>query len=200
MPLSREVEYWDEIASQCVCDRGLLRDNVWKRAPQIRMLLDYDFDKQKVLEIGVGNAMIAGALQVIFQGNMDYLGTDLSDIFIRHAKAHFNLHVVQADVREIPGSGYTRIIAFDSLEHVKPEHRPEGYTRLGMVAAEGALLFIHYSHSFSAHDKEFDHPFGLVDIVALEQAGFTLRHFKRYACLNKKRGENMDYVFLVMQK
>lgn len=199
MPLTREVEYWEKTSQKCVKSDGvLLADNVWKRQLQLLRLLKYDWIKQKVLEIGTGNGVIAGALQVAVEGHWRYLGTELSPNFRQAAQAMFQLNTVEADVREIPGDGYTRIIALDALEHVRPEHREEGYSRIAAVAAKDALLFIHLSYSESYHDKEFDHPFGLSDLVMLEGAGFALRTYERYVCPHPQG--DMDYAFVVMQR
>lgn len=200
MPLAREIDYWEDVSKHCVDGARLLKDNVWKRPHQIRKLLEFDWMNQKVLEIGTGNAFIAGALRVILQAHFSYIGTELSPSFRKSAKAMFQLNTVEADVKELPGEGYTRIIAFDSLEHVRPQDRPEGYGKIASVAATEALLFIHFSRSVSLHDKEFDHPFGLEDIVALEGVGFTLNKYDRYQCFNGASEEMLDYVFLVMQK
>lgn len=198
MPLPREVEYWEGVSQKCFTEGGLLTDNVWKRPEQIKRLLRYNWLNQKVLEIGSGSGMIAGALQVISQGHWEYLGTELAPNFRKACKVMFQLRTVEADVREIPGEGYTRIIALDSLEHVRPEHRADGYAKIASVAAKDALLFIHLSRSVSYHDKEFDHPFGLADLMALEAVGFKLNTYDRYFCVLPK--ETLDYAFVVMQK
>ena len=200
MPLAREIEYWDHVAGRCRDEHGVVMDNVWKRPGQVRRLLKYEWIGSKVLEIGTGNAMVAGSLKLIAQGNFEYVGTELSSVFRMAANKMFQLETVEADVRELPGEEYTRIIALDSLEHVRPEHRAEGYAKIASVAAKDALLFIHYSHSTSYHDKEFDHPFGLTDLCALEETGFRLRNFDRYDCFNGKSKEYLDYAFVVMQK
>lgn len=200
MPLEREVSYWEGRAALSVNPDVLsFKDNVWKRPQQVRRLLRYDFKDQKVLEIGVGNGMISGVLRMLNGGRWTWRGTELSSRFASFARAMFGLKdIVQADVREIPGDGYTRIIAFDSLEHVRPEHRAEGYARMASVAAPGALLFLHFSWGESFHDHEFDHPFGLKDIVALENAGFTLLEYDRYA-VDHPSGQ-IEYAFVVMRK
>lgn len=198
MPLRNEVEYWEERSHRAVKDDGRLGDNVWKRGPQLHRLLKYDWVGQKVLEIGTGNGVIAGALQVAVEGIWSYVGTELAPHFRQATRAMFHLETVEADVREIPGDGYTRILALDSLEHVRPEHRTEGYARIAKAAAPGALLFIHMSHSPSHHDKEFDHPFGLPDLVMLEAAGFSLRSYERYVCPHPNGP--LDYAFVVMQR
>ena len=198
MPLEREVEYWEGIAHRCINDENGITDNVWKRPWQLRKLLNYDWIGENVLEIGVGSAMVAGALQVAVQAHWDYIGTELSQHFRAAAKRMFHLDTVEADVRELPEGQYTRIIALDSLEHVRPEHRAEGYAKIASVAAPDALLFIHFSYGVSAHDKEFDHPFGTEDLLALEKEGFTLISYERTIC-HHPQGE-IPYVFVVMKK
>lgn len=200
MPLSREVDYWEGRAERCVDPEGFkLADNIWKRPEQIKRLLRYNFKDEKVLEIGVGNGIVSGILRLLTGGVWDWQGTELSPRFARTAARLFSLpKIAQCDVREIPGEGYTRIIAFDSLEHVRPEHREEGYARIAKAAAPGALFFIHYSYGNSAHDKEFDHPFGLSDIVRIEAHGFALMSYDRY--LVKHPNGDVEYAFLVMRK
>jgi cyclopropane fatty-acyl-phospholipid synthase-like methyltransferase len=198
MPLPREIEYWDGVAKPITSENGLKADNLWKRRHQVERLLRHPWIGQKVLEIGVGNGIVAGTLQMVMQGHWTYTGTELSPHFRKCAASIFQLNTVEADVRELPGDGYTRIIALDALEHVRPEHREEGYARIAAVAAPGCLLFIHYSHSESHHLKEFDHPFGLEDLVRIQQAGFSLRTFERYAC--EHPNGTLDYVFAVMKR
>jgi len=199
MPLQSEVAYWDDQASRLVDEHGAVRENIWKRPHQIRRLLQYNWIEERVLEIGCGNGVVAGALSLAVLGRWSYIGTELSSKFRAAASAAFRLKTVEADVREIPGSGYTRIIALDSLEHVRPEHRSDGYDKIAEVAAPGALLFIHFSRSESHHDQEFDHPFGLKDLSMLEDRGFVLNSYERYSCAHPNVGE-FDYAFVVMQR
>lgn len=200
MPLPSEINYWQGVAAKTVnIEKGIIADNSWKRQHQISKILKYDFIGQKVLEIGTGNAVIAASLKFVTGGNWKYVGTELAPLF-RQAAKRFNLDVIEADVRELPSTedGFTRIIAFDSLEHVRPEHREEGYRRIFNIAAEGALLFLHFSYAISYHDKEFDHPYGIDELVKLERAGFTLLTYERYICDHPN--EKIPYAFVVMQK
>lgn len=196
--LAREAEYWERVSNAVICPDGIKADNLWKRRHQVSRLLRHTWLEEKVLEIGVGNGVVAGTINVTVQGMWSYLGTELAENFRKSVASIFQLPTVAADVREIPGGGYTRIIALDSLEHVRPEHREEGYARIASVAAKDCLLFIHYSHSESHHDKEFDHAFGLEDLARLEAHGFKLRSFERYVCAHPNGP--LDYVFAVMQK
>jgi hypothetical protein len=198
VPLAREVNYWGVMADKCVDGKRMLKDNVYKRGDQLQRLLKHSWIDKRVLEIGVGNAVVAGVLKTILLGHMQYVGTELGKGFREHAKLVYGLDIREADVRELPDGEFERIIALDSLEHVRPEHREVGYKRMSEVAAPGCLLFIHFSKSESLHDKEFDHPFGLEDLQALEKVGFNLQTYERYSCPTNK--EILDYVFVVMQK
>lgn len=198
MPLASEVAYWEGVSKPLICEQGIKADNLWKRRHQVERLLRHTWMGEKVLEIGVGNGIVAGTIQMTIQGHWKYIGTELSENFRKSVASMFQLCTVEADVRELPEGQFTRIIALDSLEHVRPEHRDEGYARIAAVSAPGCKLFVHYSHSQSFHDKEFDHAFGLVDVVALEGVGFKLRTFERYVCAHPNGP--LDYVFAVLEK
>jgi cyclopropane fatty-acyl-phospholipid synthase-like methyltransferase len=198
MALPSEVEYWDQVAEKVVSADSILADNTWKRPHQLHRLLKYDWQGQKVLEIGVGNGIVAGALQISCQVHWDYIGTELSPKFRQFVMNAFHLETIEADVRELPDGPFTRIIALDSLEHVRPEHRERGYARMAAVAKKDCLLFIHLSHEKSYHNKEFDHPFGLEDLVNLEKVGFSLQSYERYIC--KHKNGPMSYAFVEMKR
>lgn len=198
MPLASETAYWEHVSKPLISENGIKADNLWKRRHQVERLLRYTWLEQKVLEIGVGNGIVAASIQMTVQALWDYIGTELSENFRKSVASMFQLKTVEADVRELPDGPFTRIIALDSLEHVRPEHREEGYARIAAVAAPGCLLFLHYSHSQSHHVKEFDHAFGLEDLTRLEGVGFKLRNFERYACAHPNGA--LDYVFAVLQK
>jgi cyclopropane fatty-acyl-phospholipid synthase-like methyltransferase len=198
VPSSREVAYWEEVADKSV-GNGNYFDNVWKRPMQLQRLLKYEFYGRRVLEIGTGNGKVAGTISMLLGNNWNYVGTELSGTFRDFARDVHGLRTIAADVKELPDGKFERIIAFDSLEHVRPEDRPAGYARMATVAAPGCLLFIHYSNGVSHHDKEFDHPFGLADIVEIERAGFRLKSFEEYDCHHEKIGA-IPYVFVVMER
>ena len=174
-----EIEYWDHMAKEKVFANGLLADNIFKRPPILRSLLAYSWAREKVLEIGIGTATTAGALRILNLGLWDYTGTDLSETFCEQARK-FGLHTVQADVLNLPGEGYSRVIALDSLEHVRPEDREKGYSEIVRVMKERGVLFINIPLSESAHDGEFDHGFDLSDLHRLEKAGLSLENYDTY--------------------
>jgi hypothetical protein len=105
-------------------------------------------------------------------GKWKYRGTDMSPIFVKNAVESFGFDVVRTDVTCLPGADgeYTRILCFDSLEHVHPEDREAGYAELARVAAKGCLLMINMPLSEDQfHDVMFDHPFGAPDFAMLKK-------------------------------
>lgn len=199
MPLPSETAYWDTVADQGVnLAKRAWSDNSWKRRHQVARLMEFNWLGEKILEIGSGNGFTGHILQMMCADAFHYTGTELSAKFREWSKKMYGMNLVEADLLELPGSGYTRIIAFDSLEHVRPEHRERGYARIHEVAAPGAILLLHFSYGVSHHDKEFDHPFGVADLVALERAGFTLVKYERYICTHP--AGDIPYAFVVMKK
>lgn len=201
MPNAREVAYWEMVAEHAHPDESTSTDNIWKRPHQLERLFKYNWINERVLEIGVGNGVVASVIGGSIHRKWNYIGTELSPRFAMFATKRGKMSIVSADVTELPeppSQGYTRIIALDSLEHVKPDDRDVGYRRIADVAADGCLLFIHYSLGTSLHNKEFDHPFGLHDICALEKNGFRLISFEQYDCQRPKFV--VPYCFVVMKR
>lgn len=201
MPLPSETEYWDVIADKSVHvenNRWSFTDNSWKRPFQLRNLMKYSWVEQKVLEVGTGNAVIASVIKNLVSKNGTYTGIDVSDKFVEWSRKVYGLTVIKADVREIPGDGYTRVIAFDSLEHVRPEHRPEGFRKIFEATANGGLFFLHFSYGKSHHLQDFDHPFGTKDLLEIEKTGFTLETYERTVCPHPKG--DIPYVFVTFSK
>jgi hypothetical protein len=129
---------------------------------------------QRVLEVGIGIGLVASTINVILLGKWKYRGTDMSPIFVKNATESFGFDVVRTDVTCLPGADgeFTRILCFDSLEHVHPEDREAGYAELARVAAKGCLLMINMPLSEDQfHDVMFDHPFGAPDFAMLKKAG-----------------------------
>lgn len=197
-----EVDYWDKMAKERIFTDGGILDNPIKRVPMVRAMLAYPWAGTKVLEIGIGAGLTAGALKFLTAGTMKYLGTDLSPAFVANAP-RFGLKAVQADVTKLPGENgeYDRVIALDSLEHVRPEDREAGYAEISRVMAPRGLLFINIPLSESHHVDEFDHGFGLDDLVRIADAGLSLEKYDTYETIylgdvSKRR----KYAMAVMQK
>jgi SAM-dependent methyltransferase len=175
-----EIDYWDKVATDVwrPAKRGFL-DNWLKRRIIAQFLLKSEWSGQKVLEIGVGCGATAALLALSCGRNWEYTGTDLSPKFIE-AAGNFNLKVVQADVLSLPPGPFTRIVALDSLEHVRPEDRPEGYANIAERLAPEGLLFINMPHDRSLHKDEFDHGIDLTDLALLEDVGLKLLKYELY--------------------
>lgn len=197
-----EVEYWDELAKNRIYKDGGIVDNPVKRVPMARAMMGYSWAGAKVLEIGIGAGLTAAALRFLTAGTMTYLGTDLSPAFCENA-ARFGLKAVQADVTKLPGEDgeYTRVMALDSLEHVRPEDREAGYKEIVRVMAPGGVLFINIPLNESMHDNEFDHGFGLVDLLKLEQAGLKLESYNTFKTVNVvSEKHTKSYAMAIMKK
>jgi SAM-dependent methyltransferase len=192
-----EVDYWDQVAEKTAPEPGMVYDNWLKRRVLAQLLLKCDWIKQKVLEIGVGNGVSACMLAMSCGRMWDYIGTDLSPKFMASAE-NFGLKMVQADVLSLPEGQFTRILALDSLEHVRPEDRPEGYRNIAERLSPQGLLFINMPKNMSLHEDEFDHGIDVSDVAMLEKCGLTLREYKQYDIQygNYRR----DYAFVVMTK
>jgi SAM-dependent methyltransferase len=191
-----EIDYWDGVAAQTTGDDSVV-DNWLKRQVLGQFLLKCQWSGQKVLEIGIGNGVSAAMLALACGRQWEYIGTDMSPTFIK-AVQKFRLEAMQADVLSLPPGPFTRIIALDSLEHVRPEDRPAGYTAIAERLAEGGLLFINMPLNRSLHKEEFDHGIDLKDLAMLEDRGLILRKYDKYDIQYAKY--RRDYAFVVMTK
>jgi SAM-dependent methyltransferase len=192
-----EIAYWEDVAKSSG-DGSFIYDNWLKRQLLGQFLLKCVWTGQKVLEIGVGNGVTAAMLALSCGRMWEYTGTDLSSKWAEVAKKQFKLNVVQADVLSLPDGSFTRILALDSLEHVRPEDRPQGYKEIAKRLSKDGLLFINMPMNESLHQDEFDHGIGLADLVMLEKDGLTLVEYKRFDIQygNGKR----TYAFVVLTK
>jgi SAM-dependent methyltransferase len=192
-----EADYWDKVA-ESTTEGEALYDNWLKRQVLSQFLFKCTWSGQKVLEIGVGNGVSAATLALACGRMWSYIGTDLSPKFAKSAKDRFRLNVVQADVLCLPEGEFTRILALDSLEHVRPEDRPQGYKEIAKRLAPGGLLFINMPRNRSLHEDEFDHGIDLSDLMMLEKEGLTLHKYDQYDIQYKNY--RRDYAFAVMKK
>lgn len=196
----RESEYWDKVAEHVFSGKGVSA-NIHKVEQVVGRILRWaSMIDQDVLEVGTGCGLTAAVLNMACLGRWRYTGTDTSQVFIDGLKKTFPLKVVKADITSLPGEDgqYSRILCLDSLEHVHPDDRPQGYAELARVAADHAVLLINMPLWQGFHEPEFDHPFGPADFAMLEAAGFELRHFDAYAVPNP--GKARPSGFVVMER
>lgn len=168
-----ESEYWDKQASTHL---PKLTDNVQKRGALVEKLLKHgDLFKQRILEVGVGLGTAMAALQIVFLRNFNYAATDVSEVYTNLAKKRIGDQAFHTDICHLPETdgGFTRIIFLDSLEHVSPEDRAEGFKEVEKVMAEHCKILINLPCDEGSHDKEFDHPFDIHEIIQLADATKT---------------------------
>ena len=192
-----EPQYWDSVADKVAPENGGFRDNWSKRRLLGQFLLKCSWSGQNVLEIGVGCAATAALLALSCGRMWKYIGTDVSTKFAELAR-RFDLEIVQTDVLNLPQGEFTRILALDSLEHVHPSDREEGYKAIASRLAAGGLLFINMPLEGSLHEEAFDHGIGVSDIVHLESYGLRLQRYERYELVYL--GQHRGYAFVVMTK
>lgn len=172
--------YWDRIADQ-------QKDNIWKRAAIVSRLLNLDLIGESVLEIGVGMGTAAAALNVVFFGQWDYKGTDVSEKNCQMVRDTCRLDVQQADIVSLPfpDKSFDTIIALDVLEHV--EDKASGFKEINRVLREWGRVVLNIPLSDSAHDDEQEFGFDKNDLFALLQA--CNMELKEYEVFTKKPGK-----------
>ena len=179
-----EIDYWDKVAKDRIVADGCINDNWLKRQAMMAFFCKYNWMKQSVLEIGVGAGISAAMLKLGCGGMWKYVGTDLSPLFCETARK-WQIEVVQADVLTLPEGKFSRILALDSLEHVRPEDRPKGYDNIVDRMDDEAVMFINIPPHRSLHEEEFDHGFDLGDLWELEKRGLSLQKYETYSCYYK---------------
>jgi SAM-dependent methyltransferase len=183
-------------------DGNSVTDNVHKRGQIVGHLLSScDWINKRVLEIGIGVGTTMAAMSVAMLGQWKYTGTDMSAKFVARAK-DYGTDAVRTDICHLPGDDgeFDRVIALDTLEHVHPDDRRQGYAEVARVTAVGGLLLINMplqEHLYSKHESEFDHRFGLDDLHEIEQAGFMLKSYRQYFTTNE---EPRPLAFVVMER
>ena len=194
-----ECDYWNKIAQERTQDR--LRDNIWKRQQIMARLMQDNWIDERVLEIGIGSATAAAAIQLVILRQWKYLGTDVSKIFCEAARQTFHLNTMHTDILNLPGIdyGFTRVMALDTLEHVRPNDRAEGYERLSSVMAKHCRMYVHWSRGESKHDPNFDHPFDMLHVEQLAKiTGTRIVKAEEYQCTLPS--VVIPYVWVVMDR
>ena len=194
-----ELEYWDNIATQSVKEKGLV-DNYLKRRKLIRELLKYDFEYAKILEIGTGLGITAYILKILYGYHIDYTGTDISGKFCDIARGTLKHKMIQTKAENMPFEDKTFdiLFAFDCLEHIPIEDRPSVYKELDRVLKDKAVIFINNpcKTNPSGHDKDFDFTFNESDLAKLcNSLNMELLEFVHY---DGHRGYR--YQFIVIQR
>ena len=180
-----EKAYWDEVADKRTGGGRMkyISDNSFKRAAIVSRILRHEWYKRSILEIGVGFASVVGVLRIVYLDNFTYFGTDVSPIFCEKAKDFFDVDVLNTDILALPNieGGFHRVIALDSLEHVRPEDRDEGYLGIKRALAPDATMFINMPFEETQHNLEFDHLFTTSDIDRIcTLTGLRLVSFEEY--------------------
>lgn len=174
-----ESEYWDQVS---VTVKGsTLFDNIWKRCAIVSRILSHRPIGARILEIGVGQGLAAALTNLAVLGDMRYVGTDVSKEFCEFVEKKWKLKTAHTDVRKLPDGPFDMVWAFDTLEHVRPEERPEGYLEINRVLAEHGLILLNIPLDESQHQSEFDwgmHPKEVFDIA--DACGCAVQKWEPY--------------------
>lgn len=163
-----ECDYWDMIATDVKGgSEDKIIDNVWKRCAIVSRILEHRPVHAKVLEIGVGQGMAAAITYMACLGNLDYTATDVSPVFCEFVRERWKLNAVNTDICKLPDGPFDMIWAFDSLEHVRPEDRAQGYAEIDRVLGEHGVILLNVPRSESGHNEQFDYGQDDADITNL---------------------------------
>ena len=165
------TEYWNNVADAASdFETKIIKDNFDKKRQIAGELLKKDLSKEKILELGTGNGLIAGIVKWA-NGRVDYTGLDVSPRFAKTANEFFGLNVVVGRSSSLPfpdGSNFTVIFAFDVLEHIPFEERAKTYEELNRVLhPERRVVFINNpleNAQVSRHDPAYDYGFDERDL------------------------------------
>lgn len=145
-------------------------DHPYRKRMILKYLLDYDFDRKKVLEIGCGIATTANSLRFIYGDDLFfYEGIDLSEKFSEFSRRKFSLSVKQGDAVYLSfnSSSFDCVFLFDIMEHIDVVKRSLVNKEMDRVLKKDGIIFINNPISKSHHDPEFDHLLSLFDIQNL---------------------------------
>ncbi len=166
-----QQEYWENQANRIIIEDGkTYYDHPFRKRMILRYLLDYDFEKKKLLEVGCGIASTGLALLNIYGCDLlKYESIDLVEKFCEFNRRRFGLSCKQGDISNIPSPPKTFdcIFLLDVLEHISAVERDRAYQELNRVLKNDGLIFINNPISISHHDPEFDHEFSLGDVNKL---------------------------------
>ena len=178
-----ESDYWDQEAKDRIFDGKNISENVYKRQEIVRLLLESDFIDQRALEIGVGTGVSMAAVRIAIVGRMQYMCTDVSKTFCDFVEKTWAFAACHTDILNLPEieGGFTRVVCLDSLEHVNPLDRVEGYKEISRVMAEHGKVLINMPVEETQHNLEFDHPFSVQDIrILADTIGGVITRYEPY--------------------
>jgi SAM-dependent methyltransferase len=169
-----ESVYWDEHFINKGSKIGQVHDNLLKRCEIVRRVLRQQPIGVRVLEIGCGQGLVAAAVNLVTMGNISYIGTDVSEVACHFVKKRWKLEAKHADILNLPHGPFNMVWAFDTLEHVHPNDRMDGYQQICQVLApENAMICLNVPLNESQHNPQFDHPFGEQDVFNLNNVCCT---------------------------
>lgn len=190
-----EVEYWDGQFGNEV-----FYENSYKRQAIVKNLLGMKLIGKSVFEIGAGCGVTANAVHSALVGNFTYTGCELSAKGAESIRDRFELDVRHGEITALPTSHkYDIVWAFDVLEHVKPEDRKQGYAEIGRVLKDQGVIVLNQPCGETHHDLNYDHGFGLRDLVELAEVSNTeLKIFKEYSV--EAHSGWLRYQWIVLQR
>ena len=188
------TEYWDHVASHSIdpARNVMIYDNVFKRRVVLKRLLEFDFYKKSILEIGIGTGTIAGALISLFGDSLTYHATDLSPIFQKFCKRRYGIPVVNTDITKLPyhDASFDYVLAMDTLEHIPLEDRKQGNSEINRVMRKNSCIILLIPMDDSKHDPRFDHGFTMADLMLLiKTISAKLVKFELFEVIARKNGK-----------
>lgn len=201
-----ESDYWDKAAKKRFTQHPngevTYFDNFYKRSQILRNLLNYDFGKMRVLEIGCGLPSIFAALRNC-ANLMHYKATDVSVEYCKYARKLCKADVRHAKAKSLPfeSGTFDYLFAFDVFEHIHPEERMESFVEISRVLKPSANLFMNNPLTASRHDPEFDFEFNDMDIMKMARLmKMKIDIIKRYSIPVIQDGEQISYQWIVMHR
>ena len=192
-------EYWDLVTENFTWnDKSITLPANWgKMRAQLRFLLGYKVNrKTPILEIGPGAGFVPMALKVV-SGGLNYTGLDLSGKFAEIPRRIWKLNVKQGDAAEMPFEDemFEWVLAFDSLEHIRPSDRQKVYAEIKRVTTPMGMIFINNPVTKGFHDPRFDFYLNDKDIGEIAIAvGARIVQMDLYEV------KGFHYQFIVLQK
>lgn len=198
-------KYWNKVCNQAIREEGGLIYNFFKLQQILHRLFRFPFWDGKIMEIGCGAGVIGLNLRNVC--NVDYMGIEISDEYIKHCTEFYKLNVQKATVTDIPimPGSVDYVFAFDVLEHIHPDDRYKAYSEIGRILKQDGTMLINnpVAETKSGHDASIEFGFDLRDLyVLLDLTGLKLTQIERYRIVaNLNGGKDVrDYEWMVLQR